>query len=67
MDATDALYYKANAAGQPLYILNDKDTTYSINHAVRIVGWGTQSGTSYWIVANSWGTGYGYSGYFYVK
>merc|ERR1719284_2089657 len=25
-------------------------------HAVKIVGWGTESGTDYWLVANSWGT-----------
>jgi len=25
-------------------------------HAVKMVGWGTESGTDYWLVANSWGT-----------
>jgi len=25
-------------------------------HAVKIVGWGTEKGTDYWLVANSWGT-----------
>jgi len=25
-------------------------------HAVKMLGWGTESGTDYWLVANSWGT-----------
>lgn len=36
-------------------------------HAVKIVGWGQQDGTNYWIVANSWGTSWGMNGYFYIK
>merc|ERR1719353_155767 len=25
-------------------------------HAVKIIGWGTENGTDYWLAANSWGT-----------
>jgi cathepsin B len=25
-------------------------------HAVKIIGWGTENNTPYWLVANSWGT-----------
>ncbi|GBM91116.1 hypothetical protein AVEN_133529-1, partial [Araneus ventricosus] len=31
-------------------------------HAVRILGWGTESGTAYWLVANSWNTDWGDKG-----
>lgn len=33
-------------------------------HAVKLIGWGTESGKDYWLCANSWGTGWGISGYF---
>jgi cathepsin B len=26
-------------------------------HAVRIIGWGEENGTPYWLVANSWNSG----------
>ena len=36
-------------------------------HAVKIIGWGVENGTSYWICANSWGTSWGESGFFRIK
>jgi cathepsin B len=35
-------------------------------HAVKIVGWGTEQNTPYWIVANSWGATWGENGYFRI-
>jgi cathepsin B len=37
-------------------------------HAVKIVGWGTEASTDYWLVANSWGTTkWGLQGLFKIK
>ena len=36
-------------------------------HAVKVLGWGNQSGTNFWIVANSWGTSWGEQGYFKIE
>ena len=35
-------------------------------HAVKIVGWGTEDGVPYWLVANSWSTDWGLDGYFKI-
>lgn len=36
-------------------------------HAVKFMGWGTQDGTDYWLVANSWTTDWGMDGFFKIK
>merc|ERR1712072_1654757 len=36
-------------------------------HAVKLVGYGTEGGTDYWIVANSWNTIWGEDGFFRIK
>jgi len=32
-------------------------------HAIRILGWGVEAGTPYWLIANSWNTDWGDNGY----
>ena len=47
----------------------DYDSLYEPDHAVLIVGWDDTAcdGEGAWICKNSWGTGWGIDGFFYVK
>ncbi len=36
-------------------------------HAIKNVGWGTEGGVDYWIMANSWSTSWGDNGFFKIK
>jgi len=38
-----------------------------LNHAVLIAGYNNANNPNYFIVKNSWGTAWGYSGYFYIN
>jgi len=43
---------------------NEHDTSHQINHGVTLVGW--DDATNAWIIKNSWGTGWGMSGFMYI-
>ncbi|KHJ78510.1 hypothetical protein OESDEN_21868 [Oesophagostomum dentatum] len=36
-------------------------------HAVKVLGWGSENGTPYWLVANSWNTDWGENGMFFLQ
>jgi len=45
-----------------------KDATYKgWSHAIRIIGWGTEDGQDYWIIANSYGTDTPGKGFFRMR
>jgi cathepsin L len=52
--STGVYYEKACSASQ-------------LDHGVLAVGWGTTSGSDYWIVKNSWGTDWGQDGYIWMS
>ena len=37
------------------------------DHATNVVGWGSSNGVDYWLMRNSWGAGWGDSGYMRIE
>jgi len=48
-----------------VYVQSSND--YLGGHAIRILGWGTEGGVDYWLVANSWNPGWGDKGFFKIR
>lgn len=53
----------ANYTGGIYKHVSGKDIS---GHAVKILGWGVENGTKYWLAANSWGTDFGENGFFRI-
>lgn len=47
-----------------VYHSTTKEGAYG--HAVKIIGWGVEKDTPYWLCANSWGTEWGDNGFFKI-
>jgi C1A family cysteine protease len=64
VDASQSIYqfYKSG-------VISSTTCGTSINHAVTLIGYGKDSvtGVPFWLVKNSWGTGWGEAGYFRVR
>jgi C1A family cysteine protease len=59
----DTRYFQSYSGG----ILDSASCGTSLDHAVEIIGYGTENGIDYWNVRNSWGASWGESGYVRIK
>ncbi|KAG5276184.1 hypothetical protein AALO_G00128910 [Alosa alosa] len=56
-DHTSFLFYSSGIYEEPLC------SPQGLSHAVVLVGYGSEGGKDYWIIKNSWGSGWGEGGY----
>jgi cathepsin L len=57
------IYAGDNSFGNYAKGVYDTCSSTQMNHAVTVVGYGTESGKPYWVVKNSWGDNWGDGGY----
>jgi len=48
-------------------IYEKESDIYKFGHVVRLIGWGEENGTKYWIGANSWNDFWGENGFFRIR
>ena len=60
--AIDASHFSFQLYSQGIYD-EPSCSPVMLDHGVGCVGYGTEGSTSYWIVRNSWGNGWGENGY----
>ena len=54
-----SVYFQFYARG----ILNGVSCSSEANHALTVIGYGAEEGQEFWLLKNSWGTGWGEDGY----
>jgi len=57
---SDFMYYKNGVYKR------SSAANFEGGHAVRVIGWGSEYGKDYWLVANTWGTSWGIDGVFKI-
>jgi len=60
VDASQWSHYKGG-------VMRSTQCGRGIDHCVQLVGYDSSANPPYWIVRNSWGTGWGISGYIYLE
>jgi len=55
----DSTYFRNYSSG----VITSADCGTKLDHAITAVGYGTENGNDYYLVRNSWGTGWGDKGY----
>eukprot|EP01114_Cavostelium_apophysatum_P002164 TRINITY_DN11885_c0_g1_i1.p1 TRINITY_DN11885_c0_g1~~TRINITY_DN11885_c0_g1_i1.p1 ORF type:complete len:294 (-),score=16.88 TRINITY_DN11885_c0_g1_i1:41-883(-) len=64
VDATFSIYSDFDNYSGGVYQYTHGD--FEGLHSVKVIGFGVENGTDYWLVQNSWGTDWGIDGYFKI-